>query len=347
MNDPIGTDLETRTDRVERAPPVPRGIEQVGVVVIGRNEGARLVRCFDSLPPDSSRVVYVDSGSSDDSVAEARRRGIEVVELDMSVPFTAARARNSGVERLLRLHPAIPFVQFVDGDCELRPGWIADAVQAMGADPGVAVVSGGLRERARSRSVYNLLCDLEWDTPVGEVSSCGGIALMRTAAFQEVGGFDARVSAGEEPELCLRLRRTGHRILRIPAEMATHDAAITRFGQWWRRMVRSGYGYAGLEAMHPGMWRRELRSIITWALVLPLIVVACAWPTRGLGLGFLLLYPALWLRIFIRRRRSCSGHDAALYASFCVLGKFAELVGIAHHWARRRKGLGPRLLEYK
>lgn len=71
----------------------------VAAVAIGRNEGARLVACLESMVGRVDPIIYVDSGSTDNSVAEARARGAEVVELDMSIPFTAARARNAGAAR--------------------------------------------------------------------------------------------------------------------------------------------------------------------------------------------------------------------------------------------------------
>src|SRR4051812_26981123 len=96
----------------------------VGVVAIGRNEGERLRRCIDGLVGRGVSIVYVDSGSTDDSNAMARSREVEVVELDMSRPFTAARARNAGFERLSRINPGVRFVQFLDGDCEIADGWL-------------------------------------------------------------------------------------------------------------------------------------------------------------------------------------------------------------------------------
>lgn len=70
-----------------------------GVVVIGRNEGERLRQCLRSLLP-TVVAVYVDSGSTDGSAKWARDNGAEVVDLDASVPFTAARVRNAGFQRL-------------------------------------------------------------------------------------------------------------------------------------------------------------------------------------------------------------------------------------------------------
>jgi glycosyltransferase involved in cell wall biosynthesis len=100
---------------------------RVGAVLIGRNEGARLLRCLASVTGKAVRVVYVDSGSTDGSVAAAAAAGAEVVVLDMAQPFTAARARNAGIERL-RTGPQLDYIQFVDGDCELQPNWIDTAL---------------------------------------------------------------------------------------------------------------------------------------------------------------------------------------------------------------------------
>src|ERR1700738_3404233 len=94
----------------------PSIVGPVGVVVIGRNEGDRLRRCLESVRGTADRVVYVDSGSSDNSVAMSRGLGATVVELDLRIPFTAARARNEGFDRLLGEQPALRYVFFVDGD---------------------------------------------------------------------------------------------------------------------------------------------------------------------------------------------------------------------------------------
>jgi glycosyltransferase involved in cell wall biosynthesis len=77
----------------------------IAAIAIGRNEGERLVRCFASLQGRVGLIVYVDSGSTDGSVAAAQDSGAEVVALDLSVPFTAARARNAGLARVLELAP--------------------------------------------------------------------------------------------------------------------------------------------------------------------------------------------------------------------------------------------------
>ena len=48
-------------------------MKDLGIVIIGRNEGDRLIRCIASVG-DEALVIYVDSGSTDESVAAARSR---------------------------------------------------------------------------------------------------------------------------------------------------------------------------------------------------------------------------------------------------------------------------------
>lgn len=215
----------------------------IAAVVIGRNEGTRLRGCLESLQGQVARIVYVDSGSTDGSVEMARARGVEVVTLDMGQPFTAARARNAGLAQL-RQGEQPDFVQFVDGDCEVRADWIGTAHGFLRDHPQVAVVCGRRRERFPEASIYNAHCDREWSTPIGEARSCGGDALMRGAALDQVGGYDPRLIAGEEPEMCVRLRAKGWKIWRLEAEMTWHDAAMTRFGQFWKRARRAEIGRA-------------------------------------------------------------------------------------------------------
>ena len=277
-------------------------MDGVGIVVIGRNEGERLVRCLASCHSQAPVIVYVDSGSSDESVDAAARLGATVVKLDTSRPFNAARARNEGFATLTAQNHNVRFVQFVDGDCELDGNWLATAVPFLSGRNDVAVVCGRRRERHPEKSVYNALCDLEWDTPIGEAAVCGGNSLVRADAFEAVGGFDARLIAGEEPELCARLRQAGWKIWRLDAEMTSHDAAMTRFGQWWRRAVRSGYGYAqGAELTSvTGYLAKRDRARAFLGRVLPLAIVAGAL-MHPIVLTATLAYPIQVARIALQR----------------------------------------------
>jgi GT2 family glycosyltransferase len=315
----------------------------IAAVVIGRNEGARLIRCLESLQGRVDRLVYVDSGSTDGSVAAAEARGAEVVALDTSQGFTAARARNAGLSAATDQGAAPVYVQFVDGDCEVQPDWIEKARAFLEAHPRAAVVCGRRRERFPEASVYNRLIDVEWDTPVGEAKACGGDALMRVAALEEVGGYDPALIAGEEPELCLRLRRKGWTVWRIDAEMTLHDADIHRFDQWWRRTRRAGHAYAEGAAMYgTGPERhkvRERNSALLWGAVLPVAGILGSLVTPWAA-ALLLAYPAQVLRL------TAKGLDAR-QAFFLVLGKFPEAAGVIGYHLTRARGRKSRLIEYK
>jgi GT2 family glycosyltransferase len=273
------------------------------------------------------------------------------VALDLSVPFTAARARNVGYAQLLEKHPELPYVQFVDGDCELVANWCDRAVAVVQDQPTVAVVCGRLRERFPQASVFNQLCDLEWDTPVGEVQTCGGIALMRVSALQAVGGFNPTLIAGEEPELCVRLRQQAWRIVRIDAEMGWHDARMTQFSQWWRRAVRGGHAYAEVSWMYrhdpQPLWRSESHRIWFWGLGVPTLSLAGLPLTHGASLLLWLAYPLLMLKIYRYMGTHHGSRPALYYALFCTLGKFPELLGQLWFHAHRLRGDRSTLIEYK
>jgi GT2 family glycosyltransferase len=332
-------------------------LSEVGVVVIGRNEGERLWRCLRSAEGRGGAVVYVDSGSTDGSVALARSFGAEVVELDLSTPFTAARARNAGAERLLQVLPGARFIQFVDGDCELDEGWFPAALAAMAGRPDAAVVCGRRRELRPEASIYNRLADLEWDTPVGEADACGGDAMMRADAFREAGGYDPSLIAGEEPELCLRLRRSGWRVFRLDAEMTRHDLDMTRFAQWWRRQVRFGYASLDVTGRHRGgpFERQALRArawTAGWALALAAtagLARASRGPIGALACTAIACAPAAQAaRVAARARPRLPGWGASLaFGALIAVGKWAEALGQLRCLRDRLAGRRAGLIEYK
>lgn len=316
--------------------------DDVAAIAIGRNEGERLLRCLSSLAGRVGRIVYVDSGSTDDSLTQARALGAEVVELDTTQPFTAARARNAGLARVSD-DPQIRYVQFVDGDCEVQPDWIDTARQFLEDNAKVAVVCGRRRERFPDATLWNRLTDEEWEAEPGQVRACGGDAMMRRAALAEVSGFNPNLIAGEEPELCVRLRQAGWEVWRLGAEMTLHDAAMTQFSQWWSRCRRAGYTYAEGVAMYGASPERHnvvrLRRTLLWGCVLPLIVVLGVFVTP-FALLLLLIWPLQILRLQRRGMRASS-------AGFLMLGKIAEMQG-ALTWAWRRMRSKPaQLIEYK
>ncbi len=325
-------------------------MSDTGVVVIGRNEGDRLRCCLESLRAMSSRTVYVDSGSTDGSVALSRNAGVSVVQLDPTKPFTAARARNEGWRRLLAEHPTATYVFFVDGDCEVAAGWTETAVRFLEQHPRVAVVWGFLRERYPDKSVYNLLCDMEWQQfPVGETNACGGNAVVRVAAFREVDGYRSDLICGEEPELCIRLRRAGWRVWRLGQPMALHDAGLDRFSQWWKRSLRGGYGYAQGAALYGASperhWVTESQRAWVWGLWIPVTVFALMVVARWWALLVLLLYPLQILRLALGGKRS--HRENWLRAGGLMLAKFPEMLGQLKFLRDRNRHVQSQLIEYK
>ena len=322
----------------------------MAVVVIGRNEGARLQLCIKSTSGLVANVVYVDSGSIDGSAEWASSEGVRVVDLDMSQPFTAARARNAGAAEVHNTNADIRYLQFIDGDCELAPMWLAQAHAFLEVNTSVVAVCGRLRERYPSRSIYNRMCDFEWDTPVGPARYFGGIVMIRAEGFREVGGFLEGLIAGEEPELAIRLRNAGGSIWRLELEMAWHDAAITQFCQWWRRAVRGGYAYALGASIHGGTperhWVRESRSAWLWGLVIPLgAATALMIGQHGLALAIAMAYPFQWIRLVLAAEGPIRMRQAR--ATFLILGKFAEVTGQLKFSWHRLTGRTGRLIEYK
>jgi cellulose synthase/poly-beta-1,6-N-acetylglucosamine synthase-like glycosyltransferase len=309
---------------------------RLAAVVIGRNEGERLERCLRSLNPVQLPTVYVDSNSTDGSQEMARAMGATVHALDTERPFTAARARAEGIAALGTIGVDPEYVLFVDGDCEVEDGWLETAVSFLDSEPGYAAACGRRRERYPDASPYNRLMDSEWDTPVGPADSCGGDAVYRLSAYREVGGFNPAMIAGEEPELCTRLRAKGWAIMRLDAPMTIHDAAMHRFGQWWRRAVRSGLGYAQAwqttwRSPAGALYSRQLSRAILWAGLFPLTALALAVLWHPLWLA---LWPAATLAQLIK----LTLRDGWFTARLMVAGKYAELIGIARFAGRYLRG---------
>jgi GT2 family glycosyltransferase len=322
--------------------------QQTGFVLIGRNEGDRLKAAIRSLLPLNVPVVYVDSGSTDGSLAFAQLLGVTALPLNLEIPFTAARARNASVAELLRLHPDLTYVHFMDGDCILEAGWLETAQRLMGKNAKLAVVCGIRKELDPSRSVYNWMCDIEWNQPEGEATACGGDALFRVAAFKQAGGYNPDLLAGEEPELCLRIRTNGWQIWRSRQIMTHHDAAMTKFAQFWKRAVRSGYGQTKVALMHRGsgknIWIKESLRPLAYAII-PLIALLSTAIVGPWGLLLLLIYPLQITRI--AKRMGPGSLRSWMYGALITLAKFAETQGTLALLKDLALGRQRKIIEYK
>lgn len=327
----------------------------VSVVVIGRNEGQRLLRCLQSVQQAQWgrlrwEMIYVDSHSSDGSMAAAQQAGAQVLTLGDARPCAAA-GRNIGWRAARGV-----LVLFLDGDTLLEPGFVMQALRALQANAQVVAVWGHRRELDPAQSIYTRVLDLDWVFAPGRVDYFGGDVLVRRQALADVDGFDDQLVAGEEPELCRRLRARGGHIEHIDAPMTLHDLAITRARAWWVRAERAGLAYAQVSARYAHtadpLWRREARRN-RWhgaaVLLLPaLLAVAAVWHPAASG-ALLLGLLALWARSASRCRWKCP-QQASLawaYAAHSHLQQVPILAGQWRWWRLQRAKKTPELIEYK
>jgi cellulose synthase/poly-beta-1,6-N-acetylglucosamine synthase-like glycosyltransferase len=304
----------------------------VGFVVIGRNEGSRLEACLRSVLAVSSQVIYADSASTDGSPALAAQLGAKVISLPDDGALTAARGRNAGFRELRERMPECELVQFLDGDCILQPHWLPAAVEFFRDHPEVAVVCGRRFEAHPDASIYNRSCDAEWNTPCGEASACGGDALIRRAALDQVHGYREELLAGEEPEMTARMRAIGWKVWRIDVPMTEHDARIYSFGQWWRRSQRGGFGYAQVwsatASLPRRLYGRQLLSALAWAVMIPTLCLLAAIIARQPLI--LLLLPLLYaLQVARIAHASPAERDRWTRAALILLAKIPETIGAA------------------
>lgn len=330
----------------------------MGIVAIGRNEGDRFRACLASLP-QGIPAVYVDSGSTDSSVALAEEAGVHVVHLSTDRGFTAARARNAGWRALLAQHPDLRFIQFLDGDCMLDPEWLPNALAEIEKGEKTAVVFGRLKERFPEVSVYNAVCDREWNVPIGKVRACGGNAFINVDALKEARGYNDELIAGEEPDLCLRMRSLGWRIYRIAGDMGMHDASILDFGSWWKRSKRTGHAYAEHLCLHKQNadteWKKSLISMLFWSIFLPTVfclgvvtslfydviwyIVPCS-----IGLLYIVQLCRLWGRGI---SNGFTIKEAWMDSALLLVGKFAQSAGALKFLVGHFRGRKSSIIEYK
>ena len=327
----------------------------LSIVIIGRNEGGRLTRCLQSVGHARSveggaELIYVDSASTDDSAQTAANFGIQVIVLNGGLQ-TAARARNAGWERA-----SAPYILFLDGDTILNPHFIQSALNVLELDQSIAAVWGHRRELYPERSIYNRVLDLDWIYPAGNTEFCGGDVLMRRSVLVEVEGYDPGLPAGEEPELCRRLRARGYRIVHIDAPMTAHDLNMTRFSQYWRRAMRAGYAYAEVsnrfrESADP-MWlresRRNVRSGSFWIASLVVSIILLAFRTPWILPWFALLI-ALPGRSAWKARSRAPGQKTllVLYGIHSQLQQVPILVGQLRYLRDRYSGKQRTQIQYK
>lgn len=331
---------------------------KIGVVIIGRNEGDRLRACLESVldmnyPAHLLDVIYVDSSSTDGSVALAKSMVVRTIVLEG--PTTAARGRNAGW-----ITTDAPFVLFLDGDTLLHPEFVATALAHL-TDASIAGVYGDRREMRTADSIYNAIFDMDWNAASSTGSSWsiffGGDALVRRASLESVGGYNEALIAGEEPDMCRRMRGLGNRILHIDVPMTLHDLAMLTIKQYWRRSVRTGYAYAEISSLYADtndpLWTAESRSNQTrgvfwtcgpaFAVLLSLLMLSVL-PI----LLFALLAIALFARTAVKvRKRTNSTKLLLAYSIHSHLQQIPIFFGQLRYRRQRQRGGNAAIIEYK
>lgn len=324
----------------------------VSVVVIGRNEGQRLAACLKSIKEVTLPIelIYVDSNSQDGSPELAEGLGAKVLRVNPQRPC-AAIGRNAGWRAA-----TTPYILFLDGDTLLHPDFLQLALNEM-TDETVAAVCGHLRETYPEHSLYNRVLDLDWISPTGIVEFCGGNALMRRRILEQVDGFSENLIAGEEPELCQRIRAQGKVILHIDQPMARHDLAITQFQSYWKRALRTGHAYAEVsqrtkKTAFP-LWQQNCRSNAINAMVLIGLLLAsvlCSIITGSILAiaGLLFAYTFLILRSAYRARwKNAPPFTLLLYGVHSRFQQIPIACGQLSYWYHRFRNKQQRLIEYK
>jgi glycosyltransferase involved in cell wall biosynthesis len=326
----------------------------LSIVVIGRNEGRRLAACLESIKESRgvavNEVIYVDSASTDGSPDQALRYGATVIVVRAEQP-TAAIGRNAGWQ-----HATSDLILFLDGDTVLHPDFARAACDALKQEPSIAAVWGHRREIHPEASVYNRILDLDWIYPPGVTEFCGGDVLMRREVLVECGGFDERLIAGEEPELCRRIRARGHQILHIDCPMTGHDLQITRWSQYWKRATRAGHAYAEVSERFRNtkdpFWssdrRRNMMRGSFWLISLTAAIAA----SLLYGAFPILLWLALVLFLSMRsawKARWKGAHPVtlSLYGLHSHLQQIPIFVGQLQYELSKKQKRTRRLIEYK
>ena len=326
----------------------------IGLVVIGRNEGQRLLLSLQSMQSSRCPIVYVDSGSSDNSVEIARPLVSCLHQLDPQTPFSAARARNEGFEQLMALFPTLQFIQFVDGDCVICEGWLAAAAAAMQQDNKRAAIVGHLQELNPELSVYNRMCAMEWRSPAGDLTNfgaLGGISMIRADVFKQLGGFKANVIAGEDSEFGVRLSLAGYKVTKIDHLMAIHDANMTTFQQWWKRAVRGGHAIGQRSDLNGNTVAqdcvKERKSTLVWGVFLPILALFLLIFAGPWSLLILFAYVFLAAKVyFYRRKQGENSRDALTYAQYMPFVKMANGLGLLKFYVNKTKH-SYEIIEYK
>lgn len=278
----------------------------ISVIVIGKNEAARIGGCMQSIRDAMGvmlhEIVYVDSRSSDDSAAIARRWGARCFIL-------SEEQTTAGLGRLVGTKEAQgEYLLFLDADMQLHRGFLEAAMMTMAKESYDGAT--GMREdvymkdgKAVSRVKNYFGCTAQRIAP-----EFGGALFIKKDALLKAGGWSADTIACEEAELHARINAAGLRIVELPVQMITHTDAV-RDNRGLAGAVfskrRLGEGQALRCAMAAGKARAYIRhekqKFTLFAADLACLLLLLVYPAMGLLLGC--FAQAMQLGFFLSRKR--------------------------------------------
>lgn len=291
-------------------------MSRVFVVILNWNGGTDTLECLASLSRQSyrdCRVVVIDNGSSDDSVARIKawaegKEDVVMIENGDNLGFAAGC--NVGIR--LALAAGADHVLLLNNDTVVEPDAIARLVSFLNDHPDYAGATGQIRYFGRD-VIWNCGGDLTWfgsrryvfgDQPIEAAPSSGWrritfitgcAALIRSSVFSAHGLLTERFFFGEEDyEFSLRLRRANLRLACCFDAVIHHKvgssideaAPATGLGRYYVYYLNR---FIDMRAYYPAPWWWVWRWL-TLALVLPRLRGSRGLPWRGLiGLGRRLL----------------------------------------------------------
>lgn len=298
----------------ERLPPC-----RIGIVIKALNERAYIARAVASAQAAtvgmSAVVVLADSGSTDGTVEIARDAGALVVQL------ADPREKSCGIGAQLGFqHLDCEFVYILDGDMELFPDFLPEAIALLGGDPGLAGVGGLVEERGEGNYEFRRRKENQDGVVVGTVEALDMGGLYRTSAVRMVGYLTNRnLHSYEEKELALRLRAAGFGLRRIGIPAVRHWGKTQSTGALllarWKSRHLDGPG----ELLRSAVGSRYLRRVI--AMFWRPLAVATSWlwfvlalallPWSGWPLALPLIFNAALFLNFLRRTRTLGSAGVA------------------------------------
>lgn len=277
----------------------------LSVVLISKNQEFNIARLVESVLREtdhlsSREVILADSASSDQTTEIAARYPIRVLKLHPDQRLSASAGRYVGYHQTRG-----DLVLFLDGDMELCPGWLDQAFAVLRTMPDVAVVCGQVIDRPKEMQTTNLEPVQYAPGAAAEMVSVrhgGGASLYRRSVLEQVGPWNPYLYSDEEPELCLRIRTAGYRILRILRPIAFHYTvpweAVSTFLDKRKSKIWLGYGQNMRYFLGKPLFLRYLRER-GWAVA----------PAAALLLGVLVavvsaitgqwLWLALWAALLV------------------------------------------------